>query len=60
LPPPLHAPRCFQRTPPSPLTDQVVHHLRQQEILVPQKITSAYRCFLVPKADRSARFVIDL
>jgi hypothetical protein len=59
LPPPLHAPRCFQRTPPSPLMDEAIHHL-QQGILVPQRVTAAYRCFLVPKADRSARFVIDL
>jgi hypothetical protein len=60
LPTPLHAPRCFQRTPSSDLMDQVVRHLKQQRILVPQPVTAAYRCFLVPKADGSARFVIDL
>jgi hypothetical protein len=40
--------------------DQVVQHLKQQSILQPQLVAAAYRCFLVPKADRSARFVIDL
>jgi hypothetical protein len=60
LPPPLHAPRCFQSTPVSPLMDQVITHLKSQGILQPQRISSAYRCFLVPKGDRSARFVIDL
>jgi hypothetical protein len=60
LPPPLNAPHCFQRTPPSPLMDQVIEHLIQQDILRPQKIVTAYRCFLVPKGDQSARFIIDL
>jgi hypothetical protein len=40
--------------------DQVILHLKQQDIPRPQRVTAAYRCFLVPKADRSARFVIDL
>jgi hypothetical protein len=40
--------------------DQVIDHLKQQGILQSQPITAAYRCFLVPKGDRSARFVIDL
>jgi hypothetical protein len=60
LPPPLHAPRIFQATPVSDLMDQVITDLKQQGILQPQRITAAYRCFLVPNADRSARFVIDL
>jgi hypothetical protein len=51
LPSPAHAPRCFQRTPPLPLMDQVIYHLRQQGVLVPLRVTAA---------DRSARFVIDL
>jgi hypothetical protein len=60
LPPPLHAPRYFQHTPTSPLMDQVIQHLKQQGILQSQPVVAAYTCFLVPKADRSARFVIDL
>jgi hypothetical protein len=54
------APRTFQRTPVSPLMDQVVRDLLQRGILREQRITHAYRCFLVAKADQSAWFVIDL
>jgi hypothetical protein len=42
------------------MMDEVIADLKQQGILRPQRITSAYRCFLVPKADQSARFIIDL
>jgi len=57
LPPPAGAPHIFQRTPPSPLMDEVIHHLESQGILREQQISTAYRCFLVSKSDLSARFI---
>jgi hypothetical protein len=60
LPPPQHAPRVFQRTPPSNLMDQVIADYIQQGILQPAPIVAAYRAFLVPKSSGAARFVLDL
>jgi hypothetical protein len=60
LPPPQHAPRVFQRTPPSPFLDQVVQDYVQQGILVQQPISAAYHTFLVPKSSGAAQFIMDL
>jgi ribonuclease HI len=60
LPPPQHAPRIFQRTPPSVLMDQVIQDFQQQGIIQPHPVVAAYRAFLVPKSDGAARFVMDL
>jgi hypothetical protein len=45
LPPPLHVPRVFQRTSPSPLMDQVIADYRQQGILQPQSPPTEHSSF---------------
>lgn len=59
--PPAGAPHVFQTTRPSPLLDEVIKDLVQSEVLVQcDNIVNAFRVFLVPKPNLSARPILDL